>query len=313
MLIIGNPRSQQALSGRWRSEGKRIGLVPTMGALHEGHLSLVRASLKTCDRTVVSIFVNPLQFGPREDLAKYPRPFSRDCSLLRRLGVDAVFHPSPASMYPRGFATSVEVGGPLTAGLCSPRRPGHFRGVATVVAKLFNAVRPDAAFFGAKDFQQSAVIARMANDLDMGIEVRVMSTVRERDGLAMSSRNAYLGAAGRKAATVLFRALQAGRGRISAGERRTGAVIKAIRGVLATEPLARVEYLEITDAGTLEPMPSLGGRVRLARQRRAGETSPTFGGRVLLAAAVRVGGTRLIDNICVRVPAGRNRLKTRRK
>ena len=294
MVVIGNPRAQQELSGRWRKAGKRIGLVPTMGALHEGHLSLVRASLASCDRTIVSIFVNPIQFGPREDLARYPRPFSRDCARLRKLGVDAVFHPSPSAMYPPGFATRVEVTGPLTTGLCGPLRPGHFAGVATVVAKLFNAVRPDAAFFGAKDFQQSAVIRRMAEDLNMGVEVRVMPTVRERDGLAMSSRNAYLDEAGRQAATVLFRALSAGRRIIMAGERGNKAVLAAIRGVLAREPLARVEYLQITDAGTLEDISSIKGRV-------------------LMALAVRVGGTRLIDNMCVSAPTGRGRRRNRRK
>jgi len=294
MLIIGNPRRQQALSGRWHGAGKRIGLVPTMGALHEGHLSLVRASLRSCDRTVVSIFVNPIQFGPREDLAKYPRPFSRDCGLLRKLGVDAVFHPAPAAMYPPGFSTSVDVMGPLVAGLCSPLRPGHFRGVATVVAKLFNAVRPDAAFFGAKDFQQAAVIRRMTSDLDMAIQVHVLPVVRERDGLAMSSRNAYLTVPGRRAATVLYRALCAGRVQIAAGESRISAVRTAIRGVLAREPLARVEYLEITDAGTLQPLSRIEGRV-------------------LMAVAVRVGGTRLIDNMCVSAPAGRSRRNLRRK
>lgn len=265
-----------------------------MGALHEGHLSLVRASLGSCDRTVVSIFVNPIQFGPREDLSRYPRPFSRDCALLRQIGVDAVYHPSPAVMYPPGFSTRVEVTGRLTAGMCGPLRPGHFSGVATVVAKLFNTVRPDEAFFGAKDFQQAMVVRRMASDLDLGVEVRVLPTVRDVDGLALSSRNAYLNDAEREAAPALYRALQAGRRCIEAGERRSGAVIKAIRAVLAREPLARVEYLQISGAETLEPRPSLGGRV-------------------LMALAVRVGGTRLIDNICVQVPAGRPRTKKRRK
>lgn len=294
MHIIGNPRSQQALSRRWRNEGKRIGLVPTMGALHEGHLSLVRASIESCDRTVVSIFVNPIQFGPKEDLKRYPRPFSRDCAMLKRLGVDAVFHPSPSAMYPRGFSTSIDVGGSLTRGLCAPRRPGHFRGVATVVAKLFNSVEPDSAFFGAKDFQQAAVVRRMVADLNMGVDVRVMPIVREKDGLAMSSRNAYLSGAERAGAAVLYRALSAGSGKIAAGERRSSAVRAAIRAVLGTVPLARVEYLEITDAETLEPLLSLRGRV-------------------LMALAVRVGGTRLIDNMCVRVPQGRLRRKIRRK
>ena len=313
MLIIGNPRNQQELSGRWRRAGKRIGLVPTMGSLHEGHMSLVRASLKSCDRTVVSVFVNPIQFGPGEDLARYPRPFIRDCAMLRKAGVDAVFHPSPSAMYPPGFSTQVEVSGPVLSGLCSPFRPGHFRGVATVVAKLFNSVRPDAAYFGAKDFQQAEVVRRMAADLDMGIDIRVLPIIREKDGLAMSSRNAYLSKTGRRAATVLYRALRAGRDKIASCESDISAVKKAIRAVLGREPLARVEYLEISDAGTLEPLSRLEGRVHLARQRRAGETSPTFGGRVLMALAVRVEGTRLIDNMCVRIPLGRYRRQIRRK
>jgi len=207
----------------------------------------------------------------------------------------------------------VEVGGTLTAGLCGPLRPGHFSGVSTVVAKLFNAVRPDSAFFGAKDFQQAAVIRRMNEDLGMGIDVHVMPTIRGRDGLALSSRNAYLTEPGRRAATVLYRALSAGREKIKAGAHRAGDIRAAIRAILAREPLARVEYLEITDAGTLEPLSIIRGRVRLARQRRSGETSPTFGGRVLMALAVRVGGTRLIDNMCVSVPSGMRRRKTGRK
>jgi len=293
MIIQGNPRKQRNISERWRKAGKTIGLVPTMGALHEGHLSLVRASLASHDRTVVSIFVNPSQFGPKEDLKKYPRPFSRDCTVLRGMGVDSVFHPSPAMMYPRGFSTSVEVGGSLTRGLCAPRRPGHFRGVATVVAKLFNIIRPDSAFFGAKDFQQASVIRRMASDLNMGVAVRVLPTVRERDGLAKSSRNACLSVTERQVATVLSRALRAGAGKIASGKRQRAAVLAAMRVVLAQEPLVRVEYLEITDAGTLAPVSRLKGRV-------------------LMALAVRVGGTRLIDNISVRVPTGRSRRKIRR-
>lgn len=255
-----------------------------MGALHEGHLSLVRASLARCDRTVVSIFVNPIQFGPREDLKRYPRPFARDCALLRRLGVDAVFRPSPAAMYPRGFSTSVEVGGTLTSGMCGPRRPGHFRGVATVVAKLFNMVRAHEAFFGAKDYQQARVIDRMARDLDMDIRVAVLPTVRERDGLAMSSRNAYLSPEERRSATVLSRALRAGKVEITGGTRAPRAVIAAMRRVLGTERRARVEYLSIVDAKTLAPA------VRLR-------------GRVAMALAVRIGKTRLIDNMVVAVPA----------
>jgi pantoate--beta-alanine ligase len=268
----------QELADGWRRTGKRVGLVPTMGALHAGHVSLVKASLASCDRTVVSIFVNPIQFGPREDLAKYPRPFPRDVRILRGLGVDAVYHPSVSTMYPPGFSTSVDVGGTLTAGLCGPRRPGHFRGVATVVAKLFNAVRPHAAFFGAKDFQQAAVVRRMAADLDTGISVVVMPTVREPDGVAMSSRNRYLAPDERLAARALSRALAAGKAEIAGGNRSAASVRASMRRVLHAEPLARVEYLDITDAETLAPVTRLSGRV-------------------LMALAVRIGGTRLIDNM----------------
>lgn len=255
-----------------------------MGALHAGHLALVRASVARCDRTIVSVFVNPKQFGPREDLKRYPRPFARDCALLRRAGVDAVFHPSACSMYGPDFATTVEVGGTLTFGLCSPHRPGHFRGVATVVAKLFNIARPHAAFFGAKDFQQAEVVKRMARDLDMGVEVVVLPAVRERDGLAMSSRNAYLSPEERAAAVALSRSLRAGAAEIGRGNRAAREVRAVMRRILAKEPLARVEYLDINDAGTLRPL------VRLK-------------GRVLMALAVRLGGTRLIDNMVMRVPA----------
>jgi pantoate--beta-alanine ligase len=270
-----------ALAERWRKRSFRIGLVPTMGALHAGHVSLVRAASRECDRVVASIFVNPLQFGPAEDLARYPRSPVRDRAALARAGADVLFAPSAAEMYPAGFSTAVEVTGPLVARLCGPRRPGHFRGVATVVTKLFHAVRPHAAWFGRKDAQQAAVILRMTRDLSFGIRILVVPTVRERDGLAMSSRNACLSARDRRAAPVLARALRAGRDAIRAGARRPAAVRSVMRKVLAAEPRVRVQYLEIVNAETLEPI----GKLR---------------GRVLLAVAAYLGGTRLIDNLTMR-------------
>jgi len=273
----------QALAERWRRHGFSVGLVPTMGALHAGHLSLVRAARRDCDRVVVSLFVNPLQFGPAEDFARYPRTPARDRRLLAREGVDALFAPSVSAMYPSGHATTVEVGGPLVMRLCGPWRPGHFRGVATVVTTLFHAVRPHAAWFGQKDAQQVAVIRRMTRDLGFGIRIVAAPTVREPDGLAMSSRNAMLSPADRRRAAVLFRALQAGREAVRRGERRPARAKAAMRRILAAEPRVRVQYLDIVDADTLQPVPKLKGRL-------------------LLAVAVHLGRTRLIDNLRVRVP-----------
>ena len=251
-----------------------------MGALHEGHLSLIRASRRECDRTVVSVFVNPIQFGPGEDFSRYPRPFAADRRAAARAGADCLFAPSAAAMYPGGAATTVEVGPPLTSGLCGAFRPGHFRGVATVVTKLFNVVAPHAAYFGRKDAQQAAVIRRMVRDLNAGILVRVLPTVREKDGLAMSSRNRYLDGPSRRAASSLYRALRAG----AAVARRRGATPAAVRArmrkVLAGESRVRVQYLAVVDPDTMADL----RRIR---------------GRALLAVAARVGGVRLIDNLPV--------------
>jgi pantoate--beta-alanine ligase len=286
MLIAPTPAAIGRLSASWRRKGLTVGLVPTMGALHAGHLALVRASRTRCDRTIVSIFVNPMQFGPREDLARYPRPVARDRRLLKGAGVDALYAPSPAAMYPRGFATAVEVGSRLTGGLCGRFRPGHFRGVATVVAKLFNAVNPDEAFFGMKDAQQVAVIRRMTRDLDLGVRIRAVPTVREPDGLALSSRNAYLDPSHRLTAPVLRRALLAGRG-AAMGRGATSASVRAkVRRVLAGKRAVKVQYVELVDADELTPL-----------------ACPK--GKVLLAAAVFLGRTRLIDNVVFRVPRGR--------
>lgn len=253
-----------------------VGFVPTMGYLHEGHLSLARRAREECRSVVVSIFVNPTQFGPNEDLSKYPRDLERDLRLLEPVGVDLVWTPTPEAMYPPGFQTWVEVEG-LTRPLEGAARPGHFRGVTTVVAKLFNAVQPQVAYFGQKDAQQAAVIHRMTRDLDFPIEVVVCPTMREADGLAMSSRNAYLNAEERNAATVLFRALSAAKDAFEKGERSADRLRQIVSETVSTEPLARLQYVSCADYDTLEEL-------------------ETITRKVLLSMAAFVGKTRLIDN-----------------
>ncbi len=260
-----------------RREGKRLGFVPTMGALHEGHLSLVRAARAQCDVVAVSIFVNPLQFGPKEDLAKYPRPFERDSELLKKEGVDFLFAPAAEEMYPGGAVTYVIVES-LSDKLCGRSRPGHFRGVTTVVAKLFHIVEPDSAFFGQKDAAQAAIIRRMVSDLNMPVEIAVRPIVREPDGLAMSSRNAYLKPDERKSALILHRALTEVKNQFDQGQRRGAALIESGKQVLAQEPAVRLDYLEIVDPDTLDPMEAI--------------TRPA-----LVAVAGFAGTTRLIDNV----------------
>jgi len=254
-----------------------VGLVPTMGYLHEGHLSLVRAARRENDAVVVSIFVNPTQFGPREDLSTYPRDLRRDLALLERESVDLVFAPDAAEVYPPGYGTYVEVGG-VTERLEGAARPGHFRGVATVVAKLFNLVQPTRGYFGQKDAQQCAVVRKMVADLSFGLEVRVLPTVREPDGLALSSRNVYLGPEERIAARVLSAGLFAARKRWEEGERDAEALRRLVRETVAAEPRARLEYVSVADATSLE---ELGAVDRPA----------------VMSLAARVGRTRLIDNV----------------
>jgi pantoate--beta-alanine ligase len=261
--------------------GKRLGFVPTMGALHEGHLSLVRAAKSACDLVAVSIFVNPLQFGPTEDLAKYPRTFERDAGLLEREAVDILFCPTPNEMYPAGAVTYVTVEG-LSDKLCGRSRPGHFRGVTTVVAKLFHIVEPDKAFFGQKDAAQSTIIRRMVQDLNFPIEIVVCPIVREPDGLAMSSRNAYLTLQERKSALVLHRSLMEIKNRFDRGERSAANLIAAGKQLLFKEANVRLDYLEIVDPSTLDPVTQLN--------------KPA-----LVAVAAVVGTTRLIDNIILPV------------
>jgi pantoate--beta-alanine ligase len=255
----------------------KVGLVPTMGYLHEGHLSLIRRAREECDHVVVSIFVNPTQFGPKEDLSKYPRDLDRDLGLIEPLGVDLVWMPTAEIMYPKGYQTWVEVE-TVTRPLEGARRPGHFRGVTTVVAKLFNGVQPQRAYFGQKDAQQAAVIRQMTRDLNFPIEIVVCPIVREPDGLAMSSRNVYLDAEERKAATVLYRSLNAAKNVYQNGERDAKELRRIMREVIATEPLAQMQYVSCADYDTLEEL-------------------ETVTGKTLLSMAVFLGKTRLIDNI----------------
>lgn len=268
----------------WRRRGS-VGLIPTMGYLHAGHLSHARAARAENDTVVVSIFVNPTQFGPHEDLARYPRDLPRDMELLANTQVDAIFAPSAQEMYPSGFATWVEPSGPLTENLEGARRPGHFRGVATVVTKLLLLVGPERAYFGQKDAQQVAVVRRMIADLNIPVELRIGSTVREADGLAMSSRNVYLKGPDRAAATTLYRALLAGRDALDAALRdpappalATAAIERAMAEVVAREPLVTIDYAALCDPDTCAPLTAL--------------QAPA-----LLAIAARVGATRLIDNL----------------
>jgi pantoate--beta-alanine ligase len=277
MKIHSTIEEMRAASRAARLGGLRVGLVPTMGALHEGHLSLVRTAKQQCDAVVVSIFVNPLQFGPSEDLAKYPRTFERDCALLKKEEVDFLFAPSVKEMYPDTAFTYVRVAG-MSEKLCGRSRPGHFRGVTTVVAKLFHIVEPDLAFFGQKDAAQAAIIRSMARDLNFPVEIIVCPIVREADGLAMSSRNVYLTPPQRKSALVLYRALQAISNRFEHGELDAARLIETGKNVLAKEPGVRPDYLEIVDPDTLDAVEEI-------------KTT------ALVAVAAFVGSTRLIDNI----------------
>ncbi|MFQ5413989.1 MAG: pantoate--beta-alanine ligase [Phycisphaerae bacterium] len=267
-----------------RARGLRVGLVPTMGALHKGHLSLIRAAGERCDFVVVTIFVNPTQFGAGEDYEAYPREREADLRACRTLGVDVVFAPSVETMYPNGACTTVHVDR-LTDGLCGACRPGHFDGVATIVAKLFNIVPAHAAFFGEKDYQQLAVIRRLVRDLNVPLEIVACPTVREPDGLARSSRNAYLSPAERTRATSLSRALFAAASRVAGGVRDAAVLCGGVRDEILAAGPAEIEYVEVVDAVTLEPVARIEGPARLC-------------------LAVRIGSTRLIDNVAVDVGAG---------
>jgi pantoate--beta-alanine ligase len=280
MIVVRSARRMQALALGWRRRGRSVGLVPTMGALHEGHLSLFRRARRENDVVVASVFVNPAQFGPAEDWARYPRPWARDRRRAAAAGADVLFRPTPAGLYPPGFQTWVEVEG-LAKPLCGPSRPGHFRGVATVVAKLFQLALPSRAYFGLKDYQQYLVVRRMARDLHFPVRVVPCPTVREPGGLARSSRNDYLSPPERARARVLRRALQAAGEVIkSSSVVSSTEILRAARALLRREPGLRVEYLSVADPETLRPL----SRVR---------------GRALVAAAVRIGRARLIDNVRV--------------
>src|SRR5215472_8411955 len=276
MKVVSTIREMRTSSREARARSRRIGLVPTMGALHEGHLSLVRAARSHSDLVVASIFVNPTQFGPNEDYARYPRNLKEDCALLELAGVDVVFAPSVEEMYP-AHATWVEVEA-MSNRLCGRSRPGHFRGVTTVVSKLFHIVEPDLAFFGQKDGAQVAILRRMVRDLNMPVTIEVCPIVREADGLALSSRNAYLSAPERKRALTLYRSLLRARERFDQGERETTTLIAAANTEFVSAPGVRLDYFEIVDPDTLEPEPMI--------RKQA-----------LAAVAPFVGSTRLIDNI----------------
>ena len=287
MKIIRTPKAMTAWSRQLSREGVTIGFVPTMGALHDGHRALIRAARLQCDALVVSIFVNPTQFAPTEDLAKYPRPISKDRALCREEGVDVCFEPGVTAMYPEGFETVVTVPG-IARRWEGELRPHHFAGVATVVTKLFGIVRPDVAVFGQKDFQQAALVRRMIDDLSLGIKLIVHPTVRERDGLAMSSRNVYLSATERALAPVLYQALAGGARAIRAGMKGAAEISALMRDTIERQSPATVDYLVACDPITLEPW--------------SGMTS-----RVVLLGAVRLGSVRLIDNLVVTAPTRRAR------
>ena len=279
MKLVKTVAELQKIVKETKKAGKSIGLVPTMGALHEGHASLIKASHAENDFTIVSDFVNPTQFGPTEDLDAYPRTLDHDCKLAEEMGADVLFAPSPNEMYPSRDMTWVEVTGDITKVLCGRTRPIHFRGVATVVSKLFNLAQPDKAYFGQKDAQQAQVLKRMVKDLFFPLEIRVMPIVREADGLAKSSRNVYLNAAERSAAVILSKALAKAKAAFEAGERDSAKLIALVTEMIQTEPLSNIDYVEMYQLPDLTP---------------AEKTVTTDH---LLAVAVKFGTTRLIDNV----------------
>ncbi len=285
MIISGKIEETREQIKQWKREGFSVGLVPTMGYLHEGHQSLMEAARRENDKVAVSVFVNPIQFGPNEDFASYPRDFEKDAALCERTGVDLIFHPEAEEMYDEDFCTYVDMDG-LTKELCGKSRPTHFRGVQTVVSKLFHIIPADRAYFGQKDAQQLAVIRKMTRDLSMDIQIVGCPIIREADGLAKSSRNTYLNAEERRAALVLSRSLAEGKREIEQGERDAQKVKQTIRAVIAQESLAKVDYVEIVDFADITPLKNLED----ARQ-----------GEVLCAIAVLIGKTRLIDNFIVKV------------
>ena len=290
LLIQRQPDRLQKLISGLRKQGKSVGFVPTMGALHEGHGALVRASRRECDITVVSIFVNPAQFGPKEDWGRYPRPVSADIAALKKWKADILFHPAVKAVYPEGFNTVVQTGAghrmkgkpSLQSALCGPFRPGHFDGVCTVVCKLFNTVMPDRTYFGQKDYQQAVILKAMIRDLNLRIDLRMIPTVRENDGLAMSSRNRYLSARERQSAVLLSKALFEVRRKLQSGGSSINKIKTGTMAFLKAGGL-RVQYLDIVDPDTLAKV--------IRRQKR-----------MVVAAGCYVGKTRLIDNVIIRIP-----------
>jgi pantoate--beta-alanine ligase len=281
MEIVSDPRDMQAVSLAWRKLGQQIAFVPTMGFFHEGHLSLMRYGRQHGDRLVVSLFVNPTQFGPSEDLDRYPRDLAKDSALAREVGVDVLYTPAAADMYPLGYQTYVTVED-LSQPMCGATRPGHFRGVATVVLKLFHQVLPHLALFGEKDYQQLAVIKRMVADLNVPVEVMGRPIVREADGLAMSSRNSYLSPEERRSALVLFQALTRARDLASSGETKADKILTEVNQMISQTPNTRLDYVVLVDPDTLNPVNTIRDSARLA-------------------VAAWVGGTRLIDNMLLEV------------
>ena len=287
MKIIRAVQPMTAWSERLRREGVTIGFVPTMGALHDGHRSLIRTARLQCDALVVSIFVNPTQFSQTEDLSAYPRPIARDRALCRGEGVDVCFEPTTMAMYPEGFQTTVTVPA-LARRWEGEARPHHFTGVATVVTKLFGIVRPHLALFGQKDYQQAVLVRQLVNDLNLNVAIRIRPTVRERDGLAMSSRNVYLSADNRRIAPLLSQALRAGRQMIVGGMSDVAAIKRIMRQTIEQAPTMQVEYLAVCDQDSLEPLPVVSART-------------------VLLGAVRIGSIRLLDNLLVTMPGGKSR------
>ena len=281
VTVTRTPAEVKEVIKDWKKQGYSIGLVPTMGYLHEGHGSLIKRAVEENDKVMVSVFVNPIQFGPNEDLETYPRDFDADLKMIESLGADMVFHPEPSDMYASDFSTTISVAG-VSENLCGARRPGHFNGVCTVVTKLFNLSEADRAYFGQKDAQQLAVVRRMVRDLNANIEIIGCPIIREDDGLAKSSRNTYLSSEERQAATVLNKALSAGKQMVEEGEKSALTVKSRIEDIISKEPLAKIDYVEITDWNSIEPVDIIDGSI-------------------LCAIAVYIGNTRLIDNFIYEV------------
>ena len=276
MKIVSTVNDVRSTVKEWKKNGLKVGLVPTMGFLHEGHLSLIKKAVAENDKVIVSVFVNPTQFGPNEDFEAYPRDLNKDAALCEEAGADLIFHPEPEEMYPDGFCSSVNMTG-LTDALCGKSRPIHFQGVCTVVSKLFNIAAPDNAYFGEKDAQQLAIIKRMVKDLNFDIKITGCPIIREEDGLAKSSRNTYLNPEERQAALVLSKAVKCGRSLVEGGEKDSAVILKEMKSIIENEPLARIDYVEIVDMNTMKNIDKVKGDV-------------------LCAMAVYIGKTRLIYN-----------------